>query len=298
MSNEFNPIFYIDTYFTNANMMGCGGGTPDPTVTAAEQQQLQFSDTLQNIFMQQYAHQQQILGYLQGQLTPNINAGGQGYTPTQLATQRTAATDVNAEQYQAAQAALNNQVVDNSGGSKLTGSAGATTEADAALLNAEAQTQAAAQENITTNNANLQQQNYWNAIGALSGVAQQENPLGYAGASSNAANAVANLGNANANIIKATSINPLNTFLSSFGGTAGGILGQSTGLGISGLFGCWIAASIYGWNSLKTWVLRFWLNTEAPTWFRKFYLSYGERIAQTPLRWAFFPVFELVLRTI
>lgn len=58
---------------------------------------------------------------------------------------------------------------------------------------------------------------------------------------------------------------------------------------------CWIAESIYGKNDPRTFILRYWVNLEAPIWFRWFYLRYGERIAKTPLRWFVWPIFEFVL---
>lgn len=57
---------------------------------------------------------------------------------------------------------------------------------------------------------------------------------------------------------------------------------------------CWIAESFYG-KSWKTWFLRVWLHKLSPKWFRKFYLRYGQRIAVSPVRWLFRPVFEFVL---
>lgn len=262
----------------------------DNVAKTAEVQQQQFDASLMQIFQSQYATQQSQLSYLQKQLQPGIDAGGIGYRPDELAAMRTSATDTNAAQFQNAQDALNNQVSQNSGGSKLTGVAGATTEADAALLNSEAQTQSASQQAITAANANLRQSNYWNSINALNGVAAEENPLGYASSATSGTGAVANAS-------QAFTASNQSQLLGALGGIAGGV-GSALGGGFSkgGLFGCWIAASFYGWNSLKTKFLRLWLHAKAPVWFRNFYLAYGEGISKTPLRWAFFPVFESVLR--
>ena len=283
----FNSIFLTEDYFTNRNMGGCGGGSPDQTQQALEQEELSFDTTLQNIFQEQYTNQSAQLKYLQGQLEPEIN-NPQGYTPTQLATQRTQATDVNAQQYQQAQEALNNEETDASGGSKLTGVSGANTKADAQLLNAEAQTQAASQETITENNANLQQQNYWNAINALNGVAAQENPLGYASASSGASEASSAASQANSQHIQATS----SSFL---GGALGGLFGGA-GSAAAGIW-CHVARAIYGWNSLEAWFIRLWMITTAPVWFRNFYRKHSEWISKTPLKWAFYPLFAIILET-
>lgn len=284
MSANFNPIFLTEDYFTNRNMRGCGGGSPDKSQEALENEELSFDTSLQNIFQQQYTNQEAQLKFLQGQLEPEIT-NPQGYTPTQLATQRTQATDVNAQQYQQAQEALNNEISDNSGGSKLTGVSGANTESDAQLLNAEAQTQAASQETITENNANLQQQNYWNAINALNGVAAQENPLGYASASSGASEASSAASQANSQHISATS--------SPLWGALGGAFGGA-GTAAAGIW-CHVARAVYGVNSLEAWFIRLWIITTAPVWFRNFYRKHSEWISKTPLKWTFYPLFEAIL---
>ena len=262
----------------------------DPVAQQQEEAQASFDNQLTQIFSQQYATQKAQLDYLNGKMQPIINAGGTGYSDAELASMRTAATDTNAQQYQSAQDALNNQITQQSGGSKLAGVAGSTVEADAALLNSEAQAQASAQETITSQNAQLKQQNYWNAINALNGVAAQENPLGYAGAATSGANAVSGLSQA------VTQANQ-SQLLGALGGIAGGV-GSALGGGFSkgGLFGCWIFASFFGWNSIKTHVMRLWLHTAAPKWFRRFYMRFGKHIAKTPARWAFRPIATYVLR--
>jgi hypothetical protein len=272
-----------------------GGGTPDPEAQAEEAETVTFDQSLMNIFQQQYATQQKQLSYLQGKMEPIINAGGQGYTPDQLASMRTAATDVNSEQFQGAQQALNNTIAANSGGSKLTGVAGSTIQANAELNAAEAQTQAQAQETITSQNAQLQQSNYWNAINALNGVAAQENPLGYASASNQAGSTVADLTNANANYIKSTQSPLMGALGGIIGGSVGGLFqgaGQAGGFGA--LF-CVCAASFYGWDDIRTHYIRLWMYTKAPKWFFEFYKKNGPAISQTPLRWLFRPLFETIM---
>lgn len=260
----------------------------DKTVKAAETSQNSFDSSLQNIFTQQYATQKSNLDYLTAKLKPQINAGGTGYTPEQLASMRTSATDTNSAQFQAAKAALQESISQRSGGSKLTGVSGASTEADAALLNSAAQTEAGSQEQITAANANLQQSNYWNAINTLNGVAAQNNPLGYASSATAGTGAVANASQAY------TSSNQ-SQLLGALGGVASGAASGWAQGGFK-LPGCWVAAALYGWHNLKTHVVRSWMNHSAPSWFQKFYISNGPWIAKTPLRFAFLPLFECVLR--
>lgn len=268
----------------------------DDTAKAAENQQMQFDQQLMSIFSQQYANQSGILNYLKGQLEPSITAGGKGYSDADLAAMRTSASDTNAANFQNAEQALNNKISMASGGSKLTGVSGAALESQAGLLNAEAQQEAGSQNQITEANANLKQQNYWAAINALNGVSAQVNPLGYASGATQGSGAVAGLSNAVTNANQSQ-------LLGALGGIAGGglaglgtAIGGPSGAGSFGaLFGCWVAASFWGWNSLKTWRVRVWMQFRAPAWFRAIYYRYGSQIAKSPLRWAYRPVFEMVL---
>jgi hypothetical protein len=148
-------------------------------------------------------------------------------------------------------------------------------------LQAQAADKANAQNQITLQNENLKQQNYWAAINALSGNAAQVNPLGYSSASTGAANAVTGLSQANT-----AASGP--TFGSILGGVAGGALsgaGQAGGFGK--LFGCWCAAATFGgWLDPRTIVVRQWLNTEfIRHWYgrliMKTYLRFGERVSQS-----------------
>jgi hypothetical protein len=255
----------------------------------AEQNQENFDNSLMAIFQSQYATQQAQLKYLQDNMEPIIQMGGEGASTPALAAQRTAATDTNSEQYQDAQQALNEQTQANSGGSKLAGVAGSTIQANAELANAEAQQQSTSQENITAQNAALQQNSYWNAVGALNGVAAQEAPLGYASAATSGTSAVAQASQAYTASNQSQLLGALGGMASGAGAMIGGGIAKSGG-------SCHIFASLFGgWDSLKTHVMRAWLHTEAPAWFRVPYIKYGERISKTPFRWAFYPIGVYVL---
>lgn len=291
---EYIPVLFKTTSY-RGDWALCGGGSPDPEAQAEEAETVSFDQSLMSIFQKQYATQQSQLSYLQNKMEPIINQGGTGYTSEQLASMRTQATDTNSAQFQASQQALNNYITQQSGGSKLSGVAGSTIQANAELMAAEAQTQAGSQENITAQNAQLQQQNYWNAINALNGVAAQENPLGYASASNQAGSTVAGLVDANANYMKASQSPLMGALGGMIGGAAGGLF---QGAGAAGGFGalfCWVAASFWGWDDTRTWIVRLWMKHQAPRWFRDFYMLHGEFIASTPLRWLYRPIFEYVL---
>jgi hypothetical protein len=190
----------------------------DSTAQAAESTGAAFDQKLIDMFQAQYGKQQGIINYLQNLVTPIINKGGQGYTPEQLAAQRTAATDTISAQFRDAQAGVNAAAV-RTGGSALP--SGVSTMIESSLAPQEALAQSQAQEQITAANANLQQQNYWNAINVLNGQSAMLNPLGYASTETANAGTIAPLSNA-----VTSSQGP--TALQVLGGLAGGAI---TGLG-------------------------------------------------------------------
>lgn len=156
----------------------------------AGQDQLTFDEQLQQIFQDQYASQKATIAYLTTQLRAAVDAGGVGIPKASLTSMRTEATDVNAQQFQNAQDALQNKITQMSGGSKLTGVSGAAIQSEAALNSAEAQAQSYAQEAITSQDTQLKNENYWRAIGALTGTTGLQNPLGYANAATSGTNAI------------------------------------------------------------------------------------------------------------
>jgi hypothetical protein len=196
----------------------------DKIAKKAEQQQLDFQTQLSKIFTQQYGDQKAQLDYLNGQLKPLVE-NPTGFTPAQLAAQRTSASDTDTATFQQAQDALNNQTSQASGGSKLVGVAGANVQAKAELLNAAAQKSASDQNAITTQDALLAQQNKWNAVNVLSGNAAQMNPLGYASATTGAGSSVAGLS-------QAYTQSNQSQILGALGGIAGG-----GGTALAGYFG-------------------------------------------------------------
>lgn len=64
-----------------------------------------------------------------------------------------------------------------------------------------------------------------------------------------------------------------------------GALGNAAGAAMPGMGAaagwCWVAAEIFGgWYAPKTIACRLWIATEAPKWFRDFYMEHGEKIAE------------------
>lgn len=157
------------------------------------QSQINFDKTLQGLFQQQFAQQKGVLDYLQNTAKPIVerSLAGQGFTPEALTAMRTSATDDLSQQYQNAQAALN-QTLKTSGDANVP--SGVTVGANASLLNQEAIAKAGAQRDITVQNAGFANSNLWNAMSVLSGNAAQINPLGYASSATGGSGAVAGLG--------------------------------------------------------------------------------------------------------
>jgi hypothetical protein len=195
----------------------------DSTAQAGEQSSQAFQNTLQSAFSSQYANQQNSLNYLNGKMQAQVNQGGQGYNASTLAAMRTSANDQVASAYQGAKAASQNTQF-NEGGQNLP--SGVNAQINAAVGSQAAQAQAGAQQGITQSNAQLQNSNYWNAVGTLSGVAGMQNATGLAGAANSAGDTTATLGN---------TVNAANQsqLLGALGGIAGGA-GSAFGGAMSG----------------------------------------------------------------
>jgi len=197
------------------------GGKGDNTLKQSEQQQAQLNQQLSQAFTTQFGKQSQILSYLQGKLQPMID-NPTGFSPEALTALRTSASDTNSQQFNNAQTALNDQLAARGGAGALP--SGVDAQLRAQLAQGGAQQEASTQNQITLNDEQLKQQNYWNAINALSGNASQLNPLGYSGGATAGAGAVAGLGQA----YKASQASPL---LGALGGIAGGVLSGAASKG-------------------------------------------------------------------
>lgn len=189
----------------------------------ASQQQLGFDKQLMDLFQKQYANQKDTLDFLQNTLKPIVaqSEAGHGFTPATEAAMRTSATDTLSQNFQNAQAALN-QTLKTSGDANVP--SGVTVGANAALFNQEAIAKAGAQRDITVQNASFANSNLWNALNGLEGNAAQVNPLGYSSAATGGSGTVAGLGSAQGNLQSAiTSANNSSFFGKLTTGLATGI---------------------------------------------------------------------------
>ncbi len=181
----------------------------DATAGSTETSEGGFSNTLQQIFQANNASQQNQLNFLNNKMQSAIN-NPQGYSPSTLAAMRAQANDSVAANTQNEERAANNMA--DRGGAGLP--SGVAAQNDAAIAANAAQQGSSAQQQITEANANLENENMWNATKAEEGVAGMENPEGDASAANSAAGDVAGLSNA---------------VTSSSGPTMGSILGGVVG---------------------------------------------------------------------
>lgn len=211
------------------------GGKGDSTAKQGEQSQLAFSQQLQQAFQAQFGQNRSVLNFLNGKLTAAIN-NPQGMSPEALAAARTNAAQTTAEDYAHAQQAVNGQIAAR-GGSTLPSGVAAQIQGQLAQGAANENTQG--QNQITLANEQMRQQNYWNAVSGLSGVAQGYNPNGYAGEANSGASTVASLSQANS---AAENAGAFNQFMGGLGGGLGrglssfatGGLSEATGWGSNG----------------------------------------------------------------
>ena len=211
---ETGVTLLLEGHVYSGIVWACKG---DSTASNAEKNQNAFDKQLMTLFQAQYGKQSAITDFLTKQMEPLISKGGQGYTPAQLTAMRTGASDALSTQFQGAQRAIN--------ATEQRGlPSGVSAQVQGSLMAQEAEQQAAAQNQITTANANLQQQNYWNSVNVLNGQAATENPLGYASSAENSGNTIAGLSEAHTK-----------SAVNSFGGEVGAAFADTVGKGAGAL---------------------------------------------------------------
>jgi hypothetical protein len=198
------------------------GAKGDSTAKAGEKSQLAFTQQLQQAFSTQFASNRGVLNFLNGKLTDAVN-NPQGMSPEALAAARTNATQTTAQDYAHASQAVNGQIAAR-GGSTLP--SGVTAQIEGGLAQGAANENSSQQNDITLQNEQMRQQNYWKAVGGLNGVAEEYNPTGFASSTDSAAGTVAGLSEANT---QASNSGWFNQFM---GGLGGG-LGKGLGAGLS-----------------------------------------------------------------
>lgn len=193
----------------------------DDAAKANEEAQTAFNEQLMSQQATEFGQSQSQYNYLKGILTPQID-NPQGMSQPALTAAQTQATDTTAQTYRGAQVAQQNQEAARNGADLPSGvQAQLAAETQASAAGAQSQ----AQENITLQNEQLKQQNYWNSINALGGAGAQVNEGGVA-----AAGAVASGGNTTANLSQAVTASQQTPWLNSLLGAAGAVgSGWATG---------------------------------------------------------------------
>lgn len=191
-----------------------------------------MANELRSLFYKQYYAQQGKLNFLNTQMRAAIS-NPQGFSPQALAALRATATDSIATNFQHSQAALNEREAQTGG---LNLPSGVNAQLAEGLYAQEAEQQASAQNQISLQNEDVRNQNYWKAVATLSGVAQQEAPERYLSGALDASAGVGALADA------ATKANQSSFGAQLEGGIASGLGseltgGNSTGKGGAGFFG-------------------------------------------------------------
>lgn len=169
------------------------GGKGDSTASSTEKSTGDFTKTLQSAFQTNNAAQQDQLNFLSSKLQSAIN-NPQGYSPDTLAAMRAQANDSVAKSNQDVQRNVNAMEATRGGADALP--SGVNAQINASVASQAEQAANKEQQDITTQNANLQNENLWNATKAEEGVAGLENPTGMAGSATGSADAVSNLSQA------------------------------------------------------------------------------------------------------
>lgn len=187
---------------------------------AAQANSANLFQALQQDLTTTFGQQQGILNNLNQGWSPIFQAGPSqyGFTPAEDSNLRTQADTGVANNYQQAKQATG-EAISSVGGGNVFLPSGSTTQIEANNANAAAGQRSAENLGITQAGYATGRQNFLSAANALSGVASQENPLGYAG--------TANSANSNA-FNEASQINKENQAASPWG-ALGGILGGVAG---------------------------------------------------------------------
>jgi len=218
----------------------CGGASS--AQKQLSQEQSQFYQQLQQNYGTEFAGQQSILNSLSSAFAPIVGAGvnQQGFSAPELAAMNTAAINNSAGNYANAARAVNEQIAGRGGGNMYLPSG--TSAAIQGNIAAQAAGNLSNAENQITQ-ANYQQgrQNFFNAAGALGGVASTYNPASFAGQATGAGNAAFG---------SATQIyNQGNQWMGMLGGALGGAVG-TVASGLSGGLGTEVSnlgSGNWGW---------------------------------------------------
>lgn len=203
----------------------CKGGA-DKNETDIAGSQKDFMNQLMGNYATQFGNQSAILKSISDSVTPTLLAGPNqfGYSKQQEGALRTQASEGTAGAYKMAKQATGESLAAVGGGNVFLPS-GVKAGLTAQNANAAAALESNQQLGITNQGYELGRQNYGNAIGALSNVASQYSPLGYAGAGTGAGEAAFG----SANKVYDQNLASNQGFWGEIGGIGGGLAGAIIG---------------------------------------------------------------------
>lgn len=258
----------------------------------------------QNAFYQQMTQQsatefgefQNVYNTLTTQLTPIFNAGPsqQGWSPAEASAVESQITGQTAQNSMQAEQAVNNQFASAGGGTQYVPQGAQQQVGEQAQLAVAGQKSS---EELQATEANYQQgtQNWLNSAQLLGSASAVMNPEATNASVSNGAGS--NVG---------TTANEITQAGNSWMGLVGGLANSAaTGAGIA-VGKCWIAEAVYGYNDLRTFMVRAWLNGPfSDRWYGKvtmaIYGTIGRPVASCVrssaiLRRLFKPLFDRAFR--
>jgi hypothetical protein len=159
----------------------CGGASGGEKALSAETGN--FYRELHGAYNEQFGKFKSILSNLHDAWTPVLNGGinQQGFSADERAARNSSAINSTATNYQHASQAVNEQLAERGGGNVALPT-GSVDSINAGIATNAAQDLSNKQNEIVREDYATGRQNFMAASGALSGVAGQENPLGFAGA--------------------------------------------------------------------------------------------------------------------
>lgn len=257
----------------------------DATLASVKQQTADYGTT--------FAEQQQVLNSVKTRMQAEAT-NPLGYTPAQLAIQR---TGINENFANAAKQALGSAAAFGAAHGSADIGGGATGQIAGEIGGAAATGAAQARASLAQQNEALKQENKWKALSGLDTVGAQ-----YGGAAGTAIGSVSGVADASTQAGSGV-LAAKQAGWDQLSGVLSGISGLATAAsGFKGL-GCWVAAAIYGgWDEPRTVLVRSYIFGEfSTTWYgsllARIYIKIGERIAKIPfLVRALTPLFNLALR--
>lgn len=200
----------------------CGG--PSSAQTAMQQEEADFYKTQIDAYNKAYSNFSELQGVLQQQFAPILAKGASqmGYSPDELTALRTQSTEGTAQNYAAAQRALQQRIAAEGGGtSNVNITGGPSQQLQEELASASAAEQSKENLGITTSGYDVGRQMWTQAVQGTEALAAGWNPNAFSSSTVSAGNAAASEAN--------TIAQQQNAMWGSVLGALGGVAGAAAG---------------------------------------------------------------------